>query len=35
VRGSRTAWLSRFEFRLLCGNPAVRAALGDAASSEA
>jgi hypothetical protein len=29
-RGSRTAWLTRSEFRLLCGNPAVRAALGDA-----
>lgn len=28
-RGSRTAWLTRAEFRLLCGNPAVRAALGD------
>src|SRR5512138_3213582 len=27
-RGSRTAWLTRSEFRLLCGNPAVRAALG-------
>ena len=30
-RGSRIAWLSRSEFRLLCGSPAVRAALGDAA----
>lgn len=30
-RGSRTAWLTRAEFRLLCGSPAVRAALGDAA----
>jgi hypothetical protein len=30
-RGSRTAWLTRAEFRLLCGNPDVRAALGDAA----
>lgn len=28
-RGSRTSWLTRSEFRLLCGNPAVRAALGD------
>jgi hypothetical protein len=27
-RGSRTAWLTRAEFRLLCGNPAVSAALG-------
>jgi hypothetical protein len=26
-RGSRTAFLTRAEFRLLCGNPAVRAAL--------
>lgn len=32
TRGSRTAWLTRLEFRLLCGNPAVRAALGEAAS---
>src|SRR5512138_2519759 len=31
-RGSRTAWLTRAEFRLLCGSPQVRAALGDAAS---
>jgi len=29
-RGSRTAYLSRAEFRLLCGSPAVRAALGGA-----
>jgi hypothetical protein len=28
-RGSRIAWLSRAEFRILCGNPAVRAALGE------
>ncbi len=34
-RGSRTAWLTRAEFRLLCGNPAVRAALGEAAAAEA
>jgi hypothetical protein len=34
-RGSRTAWLTRAEFRLLCGSPAVRAALGDAAGTEA
>jgi hypothetical protein len=34
-RGSRTSWLTRAEFRLLCGSPAVRAALGDAARSEA
>jgi hypothetical protein len=27
-RGSRTAWLTRAEFRLLCADPAVRAALG-------
>jgi hypothetical protein len=27
-RGSRVAWLSRAEFRILCGNPGVRAALG-------
>jgi hypothetical protein len=26
-RGSRTAWLTRAEFRLLCADPAVRAAL--------
>jgi hypothetical protein len=30
-RGSRTSWLTRAEFRLLCGSPAVRAALGEAA----
>jgi hypothetical protein len=30
-RGSRTAWLTRAEFRILCASPAVRAALGDAA----
>jgi hypothetical protein len=33
VRGrrlSRTAWLSRAEFRILCGNPAVAAVLGAA-----
>jgi len=34
-RGARTAWLTRSEFRLLCGSPAVRAALGDAAATEA
>ncbi|BDG04223.1 hypothetical protein AMOR_32190 [Anaeromyxobacter oryzae] len=28
-RGSRTAWLSRAEFRILCASPAVQAALGD------
>jgi hypothetical protein len=33
-RGSRIAWLSRDEFRLLCGSPAVRAALGAAASPD-
>jgi hypothetical protein len=33
-RGSRVSWLSRAEFRLLCGSPAVRAALGDAAAME-
>lgn len=27
-RLSRTAWLSRAEFRILCGNPVVAAALG-------
>jgi hypothetical protein len=32
-RGSRTAWLTRSEWRLLCGNPAVRAALGEAAEA--
>jgi hypothetical protein len=31
-RGSRTAFLTRAEFRVLCGSPAVRAALGPAAS---
>jgi hypothetical protein len=30
-RLSRTAWLTRAEFRILCGNPAVRALLGAAA----
>ena len=34
-RGSRTAWLTRAEFRLLCHSPAVRAALGDDAAGEA
>jgi hypothetical protein len=29
-RISRTAWLSRAEFRILCGNPAVAALLGEA-----
>jgi hypothetical protein len=29
-RGSRTAWLTRAEFRILCGSAAVRAALGPA-----
>jgi hypothetical protein len=33
-RGSRVAWLSRAEFRLLCGDPAVRAALGPDALGE-
>jgi hypothetical protein len=33
-RGSRTAWLTRAEFRILCGSPAVRAALGDAGKPE-
>ncbi len=28
-RASRSAWLTRAEFRLLCANPAVRAALGE------
>ncbi len=28
-RLSRTAWLSRAEFRILCGNPAVAAVLGE------
>lgn len=28
-RGARTAWLTRAEFRLLLGSPAVRAALGE------
>ena len=31
-RSSRTAWLSRAEFRILCGNPAVAAPLGQAAA---
>ncbi len=30
-RGERTAWLTRDEFRLLCDDPATRAALGAAA----
>lgn len=34
-RASRTAWLTRAEFRLLCDSPAVRAALGEDAASEA
>jgi hypothetical protein len=29
--GSRTAWLTRAEFRLLCGSATVRAVLGGAA----
>lgn len=33
-RGSRVAWLTRAEFRLLCGSPVVREALGDAAEGE-
>jgi hypothetical protein len=34
ARGARTAYLTRTEFRLLCGSPAVRAALGpDAAET--
>lgn len=32
-RGSRIAWLTRAEFRLLCDSPAVRAALGAAAEA--
>jgi hypothetical protein len=28
--GTRTAWLTPAEFRLLCSSPAVRAALGEA-----
>ncbi len=28
-RVARTAWLSRSEFRILCGNPLVRAVLGE------
>jgi hypothetical protein len=35
ARASRTAWLTRAEFRLLCDSPAVRAALGDDAAREA
>jgi hypothetical protein len=34
-RCSRTAWLTRAEFRLLCTSPIVRAALGAEAESEA
>lgn len=34
-RASRTAWLTRAEFRLLCDSPAVRAALGADAAREA
>ncbi len=33
-RLSRTAWLTRAEFRILCGNPAVAAVLGEAAGEE-
>jgi hypothetical protein len=33
-RSSRTAWLTRAEFRLLCTSPLVRAALGAEAESE-
>jgi hypothetical protein len=33
-RVSRTAWLSRAEFRILCGNPVVRARLGRAVEEE-
>ena len=29
--GTRTAWLTYTEFRILCSSPVVRAALGDAA----
>ena len=32
ARASRTAWLTRAEFRLLCDSPAVRAALGEEAA---
>jgi len=30
-RGTRTAWLTRAEFRVLCGSATVRAVLGAAA----
>jgi hypothetical protein len=33
-RVTRTAFLTRAEFRLLCASPAVRAALGPAAEGE-
>ena len=33
-RLERTAWLTRAEFRILCGNPAVAALLGEAAGEE-
>lgn len=32
-RSRRIAWLSRWEFRLLCTHPAVRAALGPASEA--
>jgi hypothetical protein len=35
ARGVRTSWLTRAEFRLLCDSPAVRAALGAGAATEA
>ncbi len=31
---TRTAWLTGAEFRLLCGNPAVRSAIGRPATEE-
>ncbi len=33
-RLSRTAWLTRAEFRILCGNPRVAALLGEAVGEE-
>ena len=35
ARSSRTAWLTRAEFRLLCASEAVRAVLGAASATEA
>ncbi|MGC3996370.1 MAG: hypothetical protein QM767_02070 [Anaeromyxobacter sp.] len=34
-RGSRTAWLTRAEFRILCTSPEVRTALGQAGEGAA